>query len=313
MNTKRTNSARSMILGMAVMLAIADLPACFGQQEENGASPMSVQTEAANDITFSQDPQPNAPDSGDQPEYWIKSAKQLFKAAFYTRFDYLQWNTRNNGVTLNSDNGTLYNLGYLLSKDAERLRIELFAGTVPHNDLYNDQPIHTSAEHMGGRVEYEYLWDIHCEDLPPFTLIGGIGTRAWNRSINNGFNPPNEIVSFYSQTWWTIYPYFGFEKHWLRDNGNDFYMSGRFGVTAFNYVFSPEQSSEVPAFYPQANMTGQFELGWRRNHFFIAASFEAMTWQKSFLVHYHGDPSSDMYYLPSTQMYTTGLKLGLTY
>ncbi len=313
MNTTRTTTAHLTILGLVLFALIADLSACFAQQTETVESQQVPQPQVSDDITFSQDPAPPAPNPGKQPDYWIESLQQPAGFAFYTRFDYLQWNTRNNGATLNSDNGALYTLGYLLAKDAERLRIELFAGNMPHNSYYNDQQVHSSVDHLGGRVEYEYLWDVNFEDLPPFTLIGGIGTRAWNRSIHNYFYPPDEIISGYRQTWWTIYPYFGFEKHWLRDSGNDFYMSGRFGVTAFNYMFMPESSSTIPALYPQANMTGQFELGWRRNRFFLAATFEAMTWQKSFDVHYHGDTSSDTYYYSSTQMYTTGLKLGLLY
>ncbi len=313
MNTTRTKASRITILCMVVVAALGGRPNCSAQETDADATEQVLEPQAANDIVFSQEAPPSSPKIVDQPGFSMKCVQRPIELSFYTRFDYLQWNTRENGVVLNSENGTLYTLGYLLCKDAERVRVELFAGTVPHNDTTaDDQPVHTSAEHIGGRIEYEYCWDIDFEGLPPFVFFAGIGTRAWNRTVYNGITPSEEIWAGSGQTWWTIYPYFGLEKHWLCNNGNDFYAAGRFGFTAFNYLYISDQPN-VPAYYPQANITGQAELGWRRNHFFCSAYFEAMSWQKSLDVHYHGDTTSTMHHYPSTQMYVTGLKFGLTY
>jgi hypothetical protein len=95
----------------------------------------------------------------------------------------------------------------------------------------------------------------------------------------------------------------GLEKRWPVNCGEEIYARGRLGCTLFTYEFA-ELNDGTPL-YPQPDLTGQVEVGFRHDQLFIAAYFEAMTWNAS--------PSVRGTAQPLSQMFTTGLKLGLSF
>jgi hypothetical protein len=227
----------------------------------------------------------------------------------YARIDYFRWIEPRDGDDQVTESGALYTLGYARRIGGERLRGELFGGAMQTSSALTDSgfvdPLQTSTSYIGVRGEYEHLWNLY--DQWPAVFLG-IGTRIWVRDIRDSTTDSGIQVQGEQQTWWTIYPYVGLEKKWLRDNGSELFFSGRLGgtVLTFQRISWPDE----PAYYPRPGITGQLECGWRSPRFFISAYFEAMTWQQSQTEHLHYGTDTDYYSWPASQMYTTGLKLG---
>jgi hypothetical protein len=230
----------------------------------------------------------------------------------YTRVDYFRWTEQRYGDDQVTETGALYTLGYVRRMDGERVRGELFGGAMTFNSALTDDgivdPFQSSTSYIGARGEYEHLWNLY--DQWPAVFLG-IGTRIWLRDIRDATTDSGVNVESGQQTWWTIYPYVGIEKKWLRDNGSEFFFDGRLGCTVLTYqrISWPDE----PAYYPRPGLTGQLQLGWRCPRFFISAYFEAMTWQSSQAEHLHYGTDQDYYCWPASQMYTTGLQVGLCF
>jgi hypothetical protein len=230
----------------------------------------------------------------------------------YGRIDYFRWVEPRDGTDQVSESGALYTIGYARRIGPERLRGELFGGAMTFSTALTDSgapdPVESSTSYIGVRGEYEHLWNLY--DQWPAAVLG-IGTRVWVRDIRDATSQSGVDFEPGQQTWWTIYPYVGLEKRWLRDNGSELFVYGRLGCTVLTYqhISWPDD----PAFYPRPGITGQVECGWRTPRFFVSAYFEAMTWQDSQPEHYHNGAADDYYFLPAAQMYTTGLKVGLCF
>jgi hypothetical protein len=236
---------------------------------------------------------------------WFTLADRPLEASWYTRFDYFCWYEREGDVGLLDERSTLYNLGYVRSSGAQRARIELFTGVVHYaGATWAGDPLESSTEYLGFRGEYELHWDASIPEWPSMTCFAGIGTRFWIRDLKDGqLSRTGEFASGYQETWWTLYPYLGLEKRWPRGPDTTIFLSGRLGCTAYT---SENVSMEgVPTLHPQPNVIGQVECGLQYLQFYFSAYFDAMSWQKS--------PVVEGVLQPASQMYTTGLKLGLVF
>ena len=232
-------------------------------------------------------------------------AQQPVVAEWYTRFDYFFWNERSGGTELDDEHGTLYTLGYSRCFGADRFRGELFTGTMNYSALDGaGNLVNSTTTYLGLRGEYEWVWDMCLRGWPPVTLTAGIGTRFWIRDIKDGTVLSTNAISVgHQENWWTLYPYVGLEKRWPVNCGEEVYARGRLGCTVFTYEFA--DLNEGTPLYPRPDLTGQVEVGFRHDQLFIAAYFEAMTWNAS--------PSVRGTAQPLSQMFTTGLKLGLSF
>jgi hypothetical protein len=235
----------------------------------------------------------------------LQFAQRPVLAEWYTRFDYFCWNERIGATEIDSENGALYTLGYSRCFGADRFRAEIFTGTMTYGGTdWNDQSVQAVTSYLGVRGEYEWLWDMSVPGCPPTTLFAGIGTRLWIRDIKDGIVPSTgEISVGHQENWWTIYPYLGLEKRWACNPGEEIYARGRVGCTVFTYQFL--DIGEGTPLYPRPDITGQIECGFRHDQLFIAVCFEAMTWNAS--------PTVRDWSQPRSQMFVTGLKLGLSF
>ena len=246
---------------------------------------------------------PPAPPLAEPPLFAF--ARQPVVAEWYVRFDYFLWNERSGGSELDSEHGTLYTLGCSRRFGADRFCAELFTGTMNFSgaDAIGD-PVNSTTSYLGVRGEYEWVWDMNLHGCPPVTVFAGIGTRFWIRDIKDGtILSSGDFSPGHQETWWTLYPYLGLEKRWPCNFGEEIYARGRLGCTVFTYEFA--DLDEGTPLYPRPDLTGQVEVGFRHDQLFIAAYFEAMTWNES--------PSVRSAFQPVSQMFTTGLKLGLCF
>jgi hypothetical protein len=236
---------------------------------------------------------------------WLSFASRSLETNWYTRFDYFFWKEVQNSEQLLDENGVLYNLGYVRTAGAQRLRGELFTGAVHYGGTtWDGDPVDSKTSYLGCRAEYEWIWDLNFRGCPPASMFLGVGTRFWIRDIKDGtILPDNGYANGYQETWWTFYPYLGLEKRWVTGPCEELFVSGRVGATAYTYEFA--SLAGAPTINPSPSVTGQVECGWRDGRLYIAAQFEAMTWNAS--------PIDRGFQQPCLQMYTTGLKLGLTY
>ncbi len=252
-------------------------------------------------------PTPAAPFAAEPPLFAF--AQQPVVADWYARFDYFFWNERNGGTQIDSEHGTLYTLGCSQCFGADRFRGEIFTGTMNFSGYdwfgtWFGSFVESHTNYLGVRGEYEWVWDLNLHGCPPATVFAGIGTRFWIRDIKDDWIPgPDSLSVGYQETWWTLYPYLGLEKRWPCNVGEEIYARGRLGCTVFTYEFFGGHGG-VPL-YPRPDLTGQVEVGFRHDQLFIAAYFEAMTWNES--------PTVRNAFQPLSQMFTTGLKLGLSF
>jgi hypothetical protein len=232
-------------------------------------------------------------------------AEQPVLVEWYTRFDYFAWNERSGGTELDSEHGTLYTLGCTRCFGADRFRGELFTGTINYSGTNGLGDLADSTTtYLGVRGEYEWLWDMNLRGWPSATVFAGVGTRFWLRDIRDGTVLSSGDFSVgHQETWWTFYPYVGLEKRWPCNVGEEIYVRGRLGCTVFTYQFFG--LDEGTPLYPRPDITGQVECGFRHDQLFIAVCFEAMTWNAS--------PTVRNSFQPLSQMFTTGLKLGLSF
>ncbi len=243
---------------------------------------------------------------------WSSAPTDPIESDCYARIDYFRWIEPRDGADQVTESGALYTLGYARRIGPERLRGELFGGAMTYSTALTNwgfvDPVESSTSYIGVRGEYEHLWNLY--DQWPAVFLG-IGSRIWVRDIRDATSQRGIDVSPGQQTWWTIYPYVGLEKKWLRNNGNELFFSGRLGCTVLTYqhIALPDE----PALYPRPGITGQVECGWRCQRFFVSAYFEAMSWQTSQPEHIHYGSPLDFITWPASQMYTTGLKVGLCF
>lgn len=256
-----------------------------------------------------------------------------FNSSWYTRIEYFHWGQAKDASTdykPNVESGILYTLGYAHRFESQRVRAELFGGMMRHSgyatylaevpdpDVIDGTTIaeytsraHGNASYFGGRAEYECLWDVNLDEWLPMTILTGLGTRAWNRSLHDYRTDGGVNLESQSQVWWTLYPYLGLEKRWNLEKGREIFASSRFGCTALTYTHY--SMDYAPAFYMNPGLTAQVECGVRCQHVFLSGYFEAMTWEKSGPEHQHDDPNDRLFYMLGSRMYTTGLRLGITY
>lgn len=259
-------------------------------------------------VSVTVDPEP----VGDRSAFacWLDAisyAQRPLDQSWYGRFDYYSWKEQLHTNTNSTDeHGTLYTVGYVRASGAKRVRVEFFTGTMAYTpgDLpRSDGLLDTTSRQVGVRTEFELLWDWNtgCSTIQFFS---GLGARFWVRDIQDEQLASGGWLSGYQDNWFTLYPYIGMERKWEIDPCMDAFFSCRIGATAYTRESIPEFDGLV--LNPQACMTGQVEFGLRyEEHLFFSVYFDAMTWARS--------PWVDGNYQPKTQMYTTGLKLGLSF
>ena len=240
-----------------------------------------------------------------EPPRWFTLAKHPLEADWYAKFDYFTWQeSDDSGNDVVNEHSTLYTLGYERSFKARRLRLELFTGTMHYGGpSWVKEQMDSTVRYLGGRAEFEILWDVCPQRWPEFDVFAGIGTRFWTRDVADGvIVNTTEIQDGFQETWVTLYPYVGMEKRWGHCC-DEVFVSGRLGATTFTYDNS-DYPSAAPLF-PEPGLIGKVELGLRHENFFTSVVFEAMSWGKSDEV--------DGRVQRTSWMTTTGLRMGLVY
>ena len=143
--------------------------------------------------------------------------------------------------------------------------------------------------------------------LPDNRFVLGLGSRFWYRQLPSGTDTSGDPIIGYEETWWTIYPYLGWEGRHEISMETEWFASLRLGLTAFTHE---EVSYFDVSLRPQPGITGQADVGVRGRHYSLAVHFEAMTWAQSSYVQ---DGWGDVICQPDSQMYTVGLTGGCHY
>jgi hypothetical protein len=230
------------------------------------------------------------------------AAENPHNSQWYARWDYFTWNERLDGQQFVRESGSLTTIGYQRRMGVERFRAELFGGTVDYRGaaLFDDgstEPLNSYTSYLGGRAEFDLLWEP--EGLPSLGFFAGAGTRFWARDLKDGFTASGSEVWGYQEVWWTIYPFVGLEFKQPINPTLHFFGSMRAGLTAVTY----EQVAAMDvALYPKCGATGQLECGLRGAHFTFSAYLEMMDWNQS--------AATRDILQPYSRMFITGLKAG---
>jgi hypothetical protein len=249
--------------------------------------------------------------------------QECVESCWYERTDYYQWSTRDSGfgtTERDRDYGALFTLGYTHAFGRHRLRLEAFGSDVHYQEVEMDANSHSGI--FGGRGEYSFSWDTDVDGIP-LKCSAGIGTRAWNRNIHAATSDAYGDIPGYSQTWWTVYPYFEVEKKWPCGLGYQFFVNARVGCNLFNYLYTSHYHGLIDGsmvYYdnpetlgPNPDLLGRVELGIQRNHISLSATFEVMSWQQSDVTHVHGGAGTEGIRSFASDYIATGLQLGFYY
>jgi len=237
--------------------------------------------------------------------HWLSFSERPFESNAYARFDYFQWNERQVGVELLEEHGTLFTLGYRRSRKAQLLRGEFFAGNMSYcGQTQGGLALDAVTKYTGARLEYEWHWNVNLPGRLVDEFVGGLGTRFWIRDLLDGIIQTTGMYSTgYQEIWWTLYPYFGFERKRVLPDGIELFLTGRAGLTAYTCEYI--SASGVPTLTPNPGFTGQVQCGFRYERLLTSVYFEATGWRAS--------PVRNGASQPCSQMYTTGIQFGLVY
>jgi hypothetical protein len=225
-----------------------------------------------------------------------------YRSSWYTRVEYFHWNERANGADFVNEHGALTTLGYVHRFGRERVRAEVFGGSVDYRGgaQYDDGtnvPLKAITNYLGAKTELEVLAEP--DSIPWLTFVGGVGSRFWFRDLADGWDDSGGYVQGYQETWWTLYPYIGIEKRRQPYDGWELYGSTRIGITAITYNHATFDDSIV---YPRLGVTSLSEFGIRGSHFQLGSTCELFTWSAS--------ASARGSYQPASNMLLIGLKTG---
>jgi hypothetical protein len=229
------------------------------------------------------------------------------ESTWYYRLESFYWNERSGGVDFVNEAGPISALGYLHRYGQERVRFELFGGTVSYDGAAEFRDGTSEAYHqafgtnyLGLRGEYDLL--IEPAAWSKARLVLGVGTRFWIRDLRDAVTPSGAPVDGYQETWWTFYPYVGLETKESDESGPKLFGSARFGVTPLTFQRATFFDTNV---YPKCGVTGQARLGMTYRRFTADAYLEAMTWGAS------ADVRGT--FQPASRMLTVGGELGYSF
>lgn len=313
----------------AVAIALCGGAALAGEVTAVGAPPAAGdQTECGTGPTWLDHAPASAGTSSNEIQF--KYPATSFASSLYTNLDYFYRETgkKYSRVGIDSDSGILYTLGFAKRIEAERFRVELFAGNMLYaasgtasvtttnlatGDVSTESinwNLRGRSAYFGGRIECEHLWTLDVDDYSPLVLYAGLGTRVWHVGTYDQYEAELDLyVQNEEQVWWTIYPYVGSEKRWPIGPNTEIFAGSRIGVTAINYLHTSD--TEWPGIFPTAGLTAQLECGIQRNQFFISAFFESIAFGKSSNLHIQGMPSYNRY--TDTRTYIAGARIGYNY
>jgi hypothetical protein len=232
------------------------------------------------------------------------------QSSWYFRMETFHWNERLDGWDFVNEDGPLATVGYQRRFNIERVRLELFGGTMAYdggaqdgNNNYVPYHLSNGTNYLGLRGEYDLL--IEPTSWSNLRFVLGVGTRFWIRDLQSTLLPAVSVDG-YQETWWTFYPYVGVETRESSEPGFHFFGSARFGITPLTY----ENSGGVNL-YPRCGATGQAQAGVRFQKFSVAAYIECMTWAQSNTVTYYSSGYS--YLQPASTMFTFGGQIAYTF
>jgi len=231
--------------------------------------------------------------------------QHFIESTWYTRVDYFHWNERFFGQDVVNESGPLVTLGYQRRFDHERVRAELFGGSVDYSggavdESGNVEPLDNITNYVGVRAEYDLL--LEPETLENVSFFVGIGTRIWNRDLPETVTGSGALVGATQEDWFTFYPYLGIERRRIKHAGLEAYWMARIGFTALTLERSTLNDAAI---YPKPGVTAQLEGGVRGKHFFASAFSEVMYWNQSSV--------SAGWLQPASTMVTVGLRTGTNF
>ena len=223
-------------------------------------------------------------------------------STWYTRVDYFHWTERYHARNLLDEQGPLFTLGYTHQWGDMRVRAEIFGGDVQYTGAAQYPngttiPLTNRTIYYGGRAEYDFFCNLR--NHPWIQLFFGLGIRCWDRDLPNS-NAGGVPVQGYNETWFTFYPYIGFETRRDPTRAWEFYGRARIGVLAWNFNYAGGDM-----LYPRPGVTALLEEGVRIRNFTLTGWAETFGWARSG-VH-------DGYLQPNSTMLTVGVKAGWTY
>lgn len=231
------------------------------------------------------------------PSLW----EQASGLTFYARIDYYYWRESTDNYRLLEESGPLVTLGFTTLNEDRRLRAEVFGGQVQYDGSTMDyDPLKINTNYLGCRIQYDLLWPFQYDPNSAFVL--GLGTRLWNRSLQDGVSQSGYDVTGYDELWWMLYPMVGLETRRPMGATSHWFASASLGVTGFTY----ERINEFDVtLYPKMGPMVQVEWGIQTPRLFVSLFLEVMQFYAS------NAQGPDLLYQPDSMRLTAGLNAGM--
>jgi hypothetical protein len=227
-------------------------------------------------------------------------------STWYVRAEYFHTLSRFHSFNYDNEAGPLYTLGYTRTWGDMRVRFEVFGGDVTNHGWAIDntnKPLFTytgRTVYYGGRFEYDFFCNLR--NHPNVQLVWGLGIRVWDRQIGSSLTN-GVLIQGLNETWFTFYPYIGFESRRDLSKAWEFYGRTRIGVLAWNIDDVTTSPSSV--LYPRPGVTALLEEGVRVGSWLMTGYVETFGWARS--------GSHDGFVSPATTQVLAGVKAGFTY
>ncbi len=231
----------------------------------------------------------------------------LDESVWYTRIDYFQWQETFEGQRFMQNEGVAPTLGWQQRRGQERYRFDLFGARPEYYAPIDGHAVSNVTDYLGLRGEYELMWEP--QKTPHYSYFAGIGSRYFVRSIPDVI-VRNRLYYGYQESWWTFYPYVGFETRRTLKPGRELYGMTRVGMTAFTREHITHNDVTL---FPRPGVTVQSEFGLRGPRLAFSWFTELMTWSMSPLVLNYED--NRLYHIrqPASLMLTIGGRVSWSY
>lgn len=235
------------------------------------------------------------------------NATRLHESTWYTRIDYFQWQETFDGERYRINEGVAPTLGWQQRGGRQRYRFDVFGARPDYDASLNGEIISNVTDYLGLRGEYELMWEP--PKWPHLSLFAGVGSRYFVRSTPD-IIAQGMLISGYQQSWWTFYPYVGYETRRTMKTNGELYASCRVGMTAFT---REHVSSSDLVLFPRPNIMLQSEIGWRGPRLSLACFTELMKWSVSPQVLNDDREVLHLVRQPQSAMITLGGKIAWSY
>jgi hypothetical protein len=248
-----------------------------------------------------------------------QEASENYQLRMYGLIENYEWTEELDGARIVKEDGPLYGLGGDLALRMTqalwlRGRAELYAGELDYDGYLMDEdnltPYQSETEHVGMRLEGELGWRLPLGAGNILAPFGGLGLRAWERTLDTELGDRHIGRYGYTENWSTLYAIAGLELVIPLNNRAELFALCAAHIPLDNELTVDLENVDGPddlELEPGKETTYRAELGLNLHPITISMYYETIEFSRSGL-----DKSGD-YFQPDSDAEMIGAQIGLIF